>query len=81
MSEEELFIAGEKYWKCLVSVFLHSYLKLAYNNQLSIGYKPEIDYLLRYNLLEKAIYELGYELQARPQMAIIPLQGIMQLIK
>jgi maltose alpha-D-glucosyltransferase/alpha-amylase len=54
---------------------------LAFENQLSIGYKKEIDYLLRYNLLEKAIYELGYELQARPQMAVIPLQGIMQLLK
>lgn len=81
MSEEELFIAGEKYWNCLVSVFMHTYLKLAYDNQLSIGYKPETDFLLRYNLLEKAIYELGYELQGRPQMAVIPLQGIMQLLK
>ena len=81
LSEEELFIAGEKYWQCLVSTFLHTYLKLAFDNQLSIGYKPEIDYLLRYNLLEKAIYELGYELQSRPQLAVIPLQGIMQLLK
>ncbi len=79
--EAELFIAGEKYWQCLVSVFLNTYLNLAFENQLSIGYKPEIDYLLRYNLLEKAIYELGYELQGRPQMAVIPLQGIMQLLK
>ena len=60
---------------------MDTYLKLAFENQLSIGYKKEIDYLLRYNLLEKAIYELGYELQARPQMAVIPLQGIMQLLK
>jgi len=80
MSEEALFEAGEKYWRCLVSVFMHTYLKLAFNNQLSIGYKPEIDYLLKYNLLEKAIYELGYELQGRPEMAVIPLQGIMQLL-
>ncbi len=79
-SRDELFDAGEKYYRCLVSIFLHKYLKMSFQHQLDIGYFPEIIYLLKYNLLEKAIYELGYELQGRPSWAIIPLQGIMQLI-
>ena len=35
-----------------------------------------IDVLIRSFLLEKAIYELGYELNGRPDWAIIPLRGI-----
>jgi predicted trehalose synthase len=32
------------------------------------------------HLLEKAIYELGYELNNRPDWIRIPLQGILDLI-
>ena len=32
------------------------------------------------NLLEKAIYELGYELNSRPKWAVIPLKGISNII-
>jgi maltose alpha-D-glucosyltransferase/alpha-amylase len=36
----------------------------------------ENDLLIRTFLLEKAIYELGYELNGRPDWVIIPLRGI-----
>lgn len=78
---KQLFAAGEKYYAALVAVFLNTYIKTAQRNRLDIGYLPEIKYLLEYNLLEKAIYELGYELNFRPTWAIIPLQGVMQLLK
>jgi maltose alpha-D-glucosyltransferase/alpha-amylase len=35
--------------------------------------------LLDVFLLEKAIYELGYELNNRPEWLEVPLQGILQL--
>ncbi len=38
-------------------------------------------YSLRTFLLEKAIYELGYELNGRPDWTIIPLRGIFYLMK
>jgi maltose alpha-D-glucosyltransferase/alpha-amylase len=31
--------------------------------------------------LEKAIYELGYELNARPRWSVIPLKGIYNILK
>jgi maltose alpha-D-glucosyltransferase/alpha-amylase len=37
--------------------------------------------LLRTFLLEKAIYELGFELNARPDWTVIPLRGIEYLMK
>ena len=47
---------------------------------LNIGYIKEIEFLLQYCLLEKAVYELGYELNARPTWAIIPLKGISNIL-
>jgi maltose alpha-D-glucosyltransferase/alpha-amylase len=36
--------------------------------------------LLEASLLEKAIYEVGYELNNRPDWVRIPLEGILQLV-
>jgi len=36
--------------------------------------------LLEASLLEKAIYEVGYELNNRPDWVGIPLEGIVQLV-
>ena len=47
---------------------------------LHIGYKNEIDFLLKYCLLEKAVYELGYELNSRPRWSVIPLTGIASIM-
>lgn len=66
-------------YQAISGVFLNTYFKLAFREQLNIGYRKEITYLLQYNLLEKAIYELGYELNGRPDWAIIPLRGILEI--
>lgn len=80
LSKEELFTAGDRYYRCIVALFLNTYLNVSFENSLDIGYQREITYLLKYHLLEKAIYELGYELNSRPTWAIIPLQGIVNLL-
>ena len=70
---------GKALYQAISGVFLNTYFKEAFKNQLDIGYRKEITYLLHYFLLEKAIYELGYELNGRPDWAIIPLQGILEI--
>lgn len=81
LSREFLFEAGEKYYKAISAVFLNKYVSTAMQNNLDIGYESEIRYLLKYHLLEKAVYEIGYELKARPDWVIIPLTGIKQILE
>jgi trehalose synthase-fused probable maltokinase len=80
MSEENLAEAGGRYYRAIVAVFLDTYLNTAFDNGLNIGYYQEIDFLLRYHIFEKAIYELGYELNSRPDWVIIPLKGLNQIL-
>lgn len=78
---EVWFNAGEMYYNTLGSLFLYEYKCKAMDKSLNIGYQKEINYLLNYHLMEKAIYEMGYELNARPDWAIIPLTGVINLLK
>ena len=78
--QEELFDFGELLYKYMVSVFLETYREVTQQENLSIGYTNERIYLLKYCLLEKAIYELGYELNSRPKWTIIPLKGIANIL-
>ena len=79
-SQEELFEAGEIFYNYIINVFLGTYVALIKKANLNIGYKEERIFLLQYSLLEKAVYELGYELNSRPQWAVIPLKGISNII-
>ncbi len=79
-SQEELFKAGELLFNYMVSAFLETYVETVQNGNLNIGYNHEIEFLLRYCLIEKAVYELGYELNSRPRWAVIPLRGIQSLM-
>lgn len=79
--QKELFQAGEILFKYFVGVFLQTYTEVAQSGNLNIGYKKEIDFLLKYCLLEKAVYELGYELNSRPRWSVIPLTGIASIME
>jgi maltose alpha-D-glucosyltransferase/alpha-amylase len=60
--------------------FLESYRIAAAGAPFLPADPQEFDALLRVHLLEKAIYELGYELNNRPDWLAIPLEGIESLL-
>ena len=79
-SLDDLFSAGELLYKYFIGVFLSTYIIEIKKANINIGYKQERIFLLKYSLLEKAVYELGYELNSRPRWAVIPLKGISNII-
>lgn len=64
----------------LCSLFLHAYKNSNPPEYLLSCPQEEFDQQLRFHLLEKAIYELRYELNSRPAWVPIPLQGMVSLL-
>jgi maltose alpha-D-glucosyltransferase / alpha-amylase len=63
------------------STYLNSYLLHAQAGGFLPAERESINILLNVYLLEKALYELGYELNNRPDWVRIPLTGILQLLQ
>ncbi len=78
--QETLFKAAELLYNYFTGVFLGTYVTEVQDANLNIGYHQERIFILEYCLLEKAVYELGYELNSRPRWALIPLKGISNII-
>jgi maltose alpha-D-glucosyltransferase/alpha-amylase len=67
------------YWSSWVgSTFLRTYWEAAREGGFLPSDRSKLHALLRVYLLEKALYELRYELNNRPDWVYIPLEGIQQ---
>jgi maltose alpha-D-glucosyltransferase/alpha-amylase len=53
LSKAEQFEVGEKYYAALVNLFLDKYMEVAFQYGLDVGYKKEIQFLLRYHCWKK----------------------------
>jgi len=60
--------------------FLRSYLDTIAESPLLPESRTDIGLLLNVFLLEKAVYELGYELNNRPDWVMIPCDGILRIL-
>lgn len=78
--QKDLFAAGELLYRYMIGVFLNTYTDVVRNANINIGYEQERVFMLKYSMLEKAVYELGYEMNARPRWAVIPLEGIASIM-
>lgn len=71
---------AETWFQLVASVYLQAYFTHIDRQKLGFNAATEVEALLRLHLLEKAVYEFGYELNGRPDWAIIPLKGIQQIL-
>ena len=80
--EDFAFLEGcADFWYNHVSqVFLKAYFEALAGTQVLPRKKEELDLLLDVFLLDKAMYELGYELNNRPDWVLIPLRGIRHIL-
>ena len=71
-----------RFWHLWVSVaFLRPYFEAVGKAEFLPQSRNELKILLDLHLLEKAAYELAYELNNRPDWVNVPLQGILELIQ
>ena len=71
-----------RFWYRAVSAaFLKGYLPAVASASLLPQAPAELGILLDAYLLDKAIYEIGYELNNRPERTQIPLKGLLELFE
>jgi maltose alpha-D-glucosyltransferase/alpha-amylase len=63
------------------AAFLRRYLHIPEQTDLLPQIPEHLEVLLDAHVLEKAIFELGYELRHRPDWVKIPLRGILQMLQ
>jgi maltose alpha-D-glucosyltransferase / alpha-amylase len=70
-----------RFWHGWVSVaFLKGYLTIAERASFWPETQEEFKVLLDAHLLEKAVYEIGYELNNRPDWVKIPVRGVLDIL-
>lgn len=68
-------------FKAISGSYLHGYFETLGNHPILPTNPADVKLLLDLHTLEKAIYELGYELNGRPDWATIPLKGIEYIVE
>jgi maltose alpha-D-glucosyltransferase/alpha-amylase len=71
---------AEEWYALVSSIYLERYLQESRDARYLPRDRSAVSKLLEFHLLEKAIYELGYELNNRPAWVGIPLSGIAVLL-
>src|SRR5882672_4231360 len=78
MKDYDVRMWADSWYACVADRFLGAYFENVAGACFLPPSQHELSALLRLHLLEKAVYELGYELNNRPAWIAIPLAGISQ---
>ena len=69
------------WYRQMSSTFLQKYLQTASSSAFLPQNSDDLQILLEAYLLDKAVYEIGYELNNRPDWVVIPIRGIKHILK
>jgi maltose alpha-D-glucosyltransferase/alpha-amylase len=72
---------GENWHGWVSAMFLQGYLENSRGKDFLPQTDSEIEILLRAHLIEKALMEIAYELEHRPEWVGIPVHGLLTLLK
>jgi maltose alpha-D-glucosyltransferase/alpha-amylase len=71
---------AEQWYHYMSGFFIKAYLETVKGSGFIPKSKEDMNTLMTTFLLEKAVYELNYELNNRPDWVVIPLRGIKELV-
>jgi maltose alpha-D-glucosyltransferase/alpha-amylase len=72
---------ADLWYRQMSSVFLQSYLKTTADAVFIPQNSDDFQIILQAYLLDKAVYEIGYELNNRPDWVVIPIRGIKHILQ
>jgi maltose alpha-D-glucosyltransferase/alpha-amylase len=78
--KERLWPFAEQWYEYTSELYIHTYLDIVNGSEFIPKDQKDLKMLLETYTLEKAIYELNYELNNRPEWIMIPLRGIQSII-
>jgi maltokinase len=81
ISSDKLQNVSDRWYKLMRDTYMDAYLEAFGWPHPLFKSQNEINFLLLFFLLEKAVYELGYEISYRPSWVKIPLRGIVEVIR
>jgi maltose alpha-D-glucosyltransferase/alpha-amylase len=71
-----------RFWvRWVGSAFARAYLHVTAGAPFIPAPREDLEMLFRVLLLEKHVYELGYELNNRPDWAYVPMRGILRILR
>ncbi|HEY0368896.1 MAG TPA: maltose alpha-D-glucosyltransferase [Chthoniobacterales bacterium] len=72
---------ADRWYRQMSSTFLQSYLATAAGAAFIPKNENDLQVMLDAYLLDKAVYEVGYELNNRPDWVVIPIRGIKHILQ
>ncbi len=72
---------ADRWYREMSSVFLQSYLQATAGSVFIPKNESDLQVMLQAYLLDKAVYEVGYELNHRPDWVVIPIRGIKHILR
>lgn len=72
---------ADAWYRQMSSVFLQSYLNTTAGATFIPQREQDFQVMLEAYLLDKAVYEVGYELNNRPDWVVIPIRGIKHILQ